>query len=1018
VEAAAVAPDTDRNLLFGVLALQAGLLDAREFAEACSAWAGRKDLPLAELLVGRGQLSPPQRALVEQLLEMSLQKHAGNAEASLVAVATERARHVLAAVADPAVRHSVLGAPGADATIVPGTVAYDPEGRGRYVLTQLHAQGGIGQVWLALDQDLGREVALKELRPERADNATALARFLEEAKITGQLEHPAIVPVHELVKHPEDGKPFYTMRFIKGRTLADAVQEYHRKREAGAAGPLDRRELLGSFVVVCNAVAYAHARGVLHRDLKPHNVVLGDFGEVMVLDWGLAKLTSREEADTSLLPTPVESGGSRDQTLQGQVLGTPAYMPPEQAEGRQDLMEPRSDVYALGAVLYELLTGQPPFPGGDTLQVLRQVASEPPLPPRKRVSSTPPALEAVCLKALSKKPADRYNSAKELAQEVQRWLADEPVTAYREPLADRLARWRRRHPTVTAVAALLLAALTAAALWGRQERDARALAVARQEAAVRADLLEAELHARQEQWAEARSAVARAEGRLAADASPELADRTRRARRDLDMVATLEDIRLQKAQVRGGAANFAGADPAYVAAFGSYDLPVLQLDPREAAARLTGSAIRPWLLVALYDWAELAEDPAQRDRLLPVAGAADADPWRGRLRDLLARPDRAALEGLARQPEALAQSPATLVLLARALRRSSAVEEAVALLGKAQDRYPTDFWLNHNLALYLYGTKPARPDEAVGYLRAALAVRPKSSLAHGNLGFALGQLGRYAEAEAEYRKVITLQPENALAHGNLGSTLLNQRRFAEAEAVLRRATVLGPDSLVAHVNLGEALQRQGRYAEALTCYRRAREIASRDPRWRGPSAEWVRDAERLVALANKLPAVLEGKAQPADVAERLALAEMCRDGPKPRYAASARLYAETFAAKAELGQDPAAGHLYNAACAAALAGCGQGEDTSRLGDGDRARLRNQARAWLRADLDAWSKRVAVGKAEDRAAARKRLQHWQEDGDLAGLRDGDALAKLAPAERAACQRFWADVGELLTQCAPR
>src|SRR5262249_33700626 len=163
----------------------------------------------------------------------------------------------------------------------------------RYTLTRLHATGGIGRVWLAYDSDLGREVALKELRPERTEDRGVAERFLHEARITGQLEHPGIVPVYELTRRPEDGQPFYTMRFIKGRTLTDAIRTYHDKRTSGRAEPLERVALLNAFVATCNAVAYAHSRGVIHRDLKGQNVVLGDFGEVVVLDWGFAKVLDR-----------------------------------------------------------------------------------------------------------------------------------------------------------------------------------------------------------------------------------------------------------------------------------------------------------------------------------------------------------------------------------------------------------------------------------------------------------------------------------------------------------------------------------------------------------------------------------------------------------------------------------------------------------------------------------------------------------------------------------------------------
>jgi eukaryotic-like serine/threonine-protein kinase len=454
--------DTDCNLLFGVLALQADLIDPARFAEACSAWAARKDTPLADLLVERGWLSPDDRADVERLLRRKLDKHKGDARAGLAEVTTDSVKHSLLGLADADVRQSLAGlAPTPpQGLVLLATTAPEAGARDRYTLSRLHATGGIGRVWLARDASLGRDVALKELRPERAGNPEVWARFLREAQITGQLEHPGIVPIYEVGRSPEDQAPFYTMRFVRGRTLAETVAAYHQRRSRNEAGPLELRELLAVFVGVCNAAAYAHSRGVLHRDLKPQNVVLGDYGEVIVLDWGLAKVMGQSEDEAAPLQLPLE--GEPEATMQGSVLGTPAYMAPEQAEGRLDLLGPPTDVYGLGAILYEVLTGKPPFTGGETENVLSRVIHEMPARPRSLEKGAPPALEAVCLKALAKKPSERYATAKELAAEVQRWLADEPVTAWKEPLSRRVGRWARRHRTGVAVAGALLVAGVAA----------------------------------------------------------------------------------------------------------------------------------------------------------------------------------------------------------------------------------------------------------------------------------------------------------------------------------------------------------------------------------------------------------------------------------------------------------------------------------------------------------------------------------------------------------------------------
>jgi tRNA A-37 threonylcarbamoyl transferase component Bud32 len=357
--------DADLNLLFGVLALQADLLDAAQFAEGCSAWAGHKDRPLADLLVERGWLSTTDRDDVERLLERKLKKHSGDVRGTLEAVADGPVRHTLALLEDTDLRQSLVGRavdrPAASCV----TEDYQPTGRERYTQTRLHARGGIGQVWLAHDADLGRDVALKELRLDHVAGAAVQARFLEEARITGQLKHPGIVPVYELVRPAEGRQPFYTMRFVGGRTLSEAVKAFHQKRAGGHFVPLDLRELLGAFVSVCNAVAYALSRGVIHRDLKGQNVILGAFGEVILLDWGLAKVLDQAEGPAApLYSTP---GDSHNQTIQGQVLGTPEYMSPEQAEGRLDRIDRRSDVYGLGRSCTKSLR-----PGRHSVGTIRQ----------------------------------------------------------------------------------------------------------------------------------------------------------------------------------------------------------------------------------------------------------------------------------------------------------------------------------------------------------------------------------------------------------------------------------------------------------------------------------------------------------------------------------------------------------------------------------------------------------------------------------------------------------------------
>jgi serine/threonine protein kinase len=322
-------------------------------------------------------------------------------------------------------------------------------------------------VFVALDKELHREVALKQIQPAHADDPNSRARFLIEGEVTGRLEHPGIVPVYGLGTS-DRGRPFYAMRFVRGENLKEAIDSFHEADSNPSRDAAERarslRQLLRRFVDVCNAIAYAHSRGVIHRDLKPANILLGPYGETLVVDWGLAKVVGRspdEPSETSegwpLAPSPASvrselplslsvtggdsahwasSGGdSADwvSSASGLPLGTPAYMAPEQAARDLDRLGPRSDVYNLGATLYHLLTGRPPFEGNDVGAVLRAVLRAEFQTPRELDSSIDPALEAVCLRAMATQPEERYASCLALVDDVERWMAGQPVAAWDRP---------------------------------------------------------------------------------------------------------------------------------------------------------------------------------------------------------------------------------------------------------------------------------------------------------------------------------------------------------------------------------------------------------------------------------------------------------------------------------------------------------------------------------------------------------------------------------------------------------
>jgi WD40 repeat protein/serine/threonine protein kinase len=526
-----MAATADRNLLFGILALQMDLISRDALIEAMHAWVLDKDKPLSQILRERGALADEDGELMEAIVRRHLRTHEDALEQSLavaMAAAPEAVRHKLVQLDDPEIhatldhvstgRHRTQQNPDPDATTTWGLGTPGLRGS-RFHVLRPHARGGLGVISVALDAVLHREVALKEIQPQRADDHESRARFLLEAEVTGRLEDPGIVPVYSLGQD-DRGRPYYAMRLIKGDSLKEAIERFHEADGRPPRSPKERtlafRSLLDRFLSVCDAVAYAHSRGVLHRDIKPANILLGPYGETLLVDWGLAKAVARTEPAAFPAGSPREatlqpvSGSQSAETVAGTAIGTPAYMSPEQAEGRLNELGPPSDVYSLGATLYCLLTGRPPLEDRDVAEVLRQAARGAFPPPRQVSRSVPLALEAVCLRAMALRASDRYASARALAEDIEHWLADEPLSVYREPVSTRATRWGRRHRTlataigvllVTAVAGLTASTILISREQGKTELQRRAaeqqrgLALAKSvEATQKAELLERQLY--------------------------------------------------------------------------------------------------------------------------------------------------------------------------------------------------------------------------------------------------------------------------------------------------------------------------------------------------------------------------------------------------------------------------------------------------------------------------------------------------------------------------------------------
>jgi tetratricopeptide (TPR) repeat protein len=1254
--------------------------------------------------------------------------------------------------------------------------APDAPGGSRYELLGEIGRGGMGAVLKGRDPDLGRDVAVKVLLETHRGQAELVQRFVEEAQIAGQLQHPGIAPVYELGRFA-DQRPYFAMKLVKGQTLAALLAARTEVAE-------DRPRFVGIFEQVCQTVAYAHSQGVLHRDLKPSNIMVGAFGEVQVMDWGLAKVlggrpAAAPAADTSAIATVrTQTPGQSSQA--GAVMGTPAYMAPEQARGEVERLDERCDVFGLGAILCVILTGQPPYRGG-ALEVRRRAAEGDLADACARLDGSGADAELVhlakaCLDPDSgARPRDAGAVARAVAAyqagvqerlrraELERAAAEAGAAQARAKAA--AERRARRFQAGLAAAVLGLAAGGAAAgLWYQNDRARRANeeALRRSQWEGRADAAAAWAAAAREraldradrpaQWqgelAAALEAIRQAEALLAqagGSADPDLQGRVRELtdalaadERDRALVAHVDHIRLEQSYP-DAVSHRLKRWQSFPELRGALEAYGLRVGDAERAVGLVGrrpGPVREKVVGALdFCLANAAQEGAGvREWLLAVLAGVDGDPWRTRVRQAFAGRDGRALARLVREAEVGRQPPGFLALLAVDFGPPAGADR-VSLLRRAQRRYPGDFWVNLSLAYDLHqhvnrghrgrvgrpGAAKELPlmEEALGFYRAALALRPdngvvylnlgsalqdkgdlegavaayrraldldpkyawahiglgaalyhmgdlegavaafrralaldpEDAMAHTNLGNALrrkGDLGgalaayrramaldpKYAPAHyglgnalytkgdlagagAAYRKAITLDPRDAQAHSNFGLALYHMGDLAGAVAAHRRAIALDPKLAAAHNNLGLALKSQGDLAGAVAAYRRAitldpqyatahyslglalaaqgdlagavaahrraialdpkdakahyglgfalrrqgdlegaiaayrqvialdpkdtnahnnlgnalraqgdlggavaafrralaldpkdtnahynlglaldaqgdlggavaafrralaldpkdaeahnslgfalrrqgdlegavaafrraldldptfapahcnlghalhdqghfraalqalqrgHELGAKDPRWRHPSADWVRQCQRLVDLDARLPAILQGDDRPKDAQERLALADLCQRH-KRRYAAAARFYAAAFAEQPKLVDDPGRGFRYNAACAAALAAAGQGQDADRLSDEERTRLRRQALDWLRADLAAWTRVMEKTPPQARPAVQRELQHWQKDPDLAGLRDKDALAKLPAAEGEVCRKLWADVDGLLSR----
>lgn len=748
-----------------------------------------------------------------------------------------------------------------------------PEAIGGRRVTEVLGRGGMGIVLRAEDEPFGRSLAVKVLRPELIDDSEVLRRFIAEARVCGRLQHPGVVPVHEMGT-TADGRPWFTMRLIEGRTFAGIL--------AARASPADEREkVLGIFEKVCQTIAYAHASGVVHRDLKPANVMVGPFGEVLVMDWGLA--WSAEGADESTGPGAAAGpgGGAR-------VAGTPAYMAPEQARGRRDAPDPRSDVFALGAILCEILTGAPPYSGDTPAENLLAAAKGWLKEAHERLDACGADLELVDLAraCLAVEPSERPASAELVAEAVGDYAASVAERAHRLEVAAEGARARAeqerrvRRRTLVAAAALVVAGAAAMAGYllverGRRDRVAEAGRVV-SEALERAGRLRGEARTRgergEEAMIEALAVLAQARTFAGSEGLPlgldarlesawaEANSERERSDRDRRMSARLDGIR----ECVGDDRDLRARAAAYEEAFRGFGLDVAAAEPAALATAIRDSRIAGEIVAALDEWSILCE-PGEgfpsADRILEVLALADPDAGRRRLRALARDRDREAILAIAADPETARWPLASLRLLSDALVSVREPAAAIRALEAAHAGNPGDFQVNHELGVLLRST-PARRDDAVRHFSMALARRPENAHVRADLaqvflaagrapeglavaeasvriapGYAPGwhyrglsrhELGCRDDALADLDEAIRLDPGLVIAHFARGEVLRALGRPEEALRAYAEAATLGPGSFQAAALHGSMLAEMGRFAEAAPVLRRAVALGPED----------------------------------------------------------------------------------------------------------------------------------------------------------------------------------------------
>jgi tRNA A-37 threonylcarbamoyl transferase component Bud32 len=870
---------------------------------------------------------------------------------------------------------------------------------GRYKLLQKLGEGGMGSVFLAEQTEpVQRKVAVKLIKPGM-DSAHVLARFEAERQALALMDHPNIAKVLD-AGATNAGRPFFVMELVKGIPITRYCDQER----------LTPRERLELFVPICHAVQHAHQKGVIHRDLKPSNVLIALYdGKPVpkVIDFGVAKATAQKLTERTLF------------TEVGQFVGTLEYMSPEQAELNQLDVDTRSDVYSLGVLLYELLTGSPPFTAKQLrtagfeamLRMIRE--QEPPRPstrlthsdelpslaakrkldPKRLARQMKGDLDWIVMKCLEKERSRRYETANGLAADVGRYLADEPVQAGPPGAGYRLRKFVRRNKgRLAATAAILVAVLGGSvdSFWQVAERQRdRANTAARDRRTAEAALDRTDSALKAGNLAETRTALNQAEPLSITDA--ELQARFSGLAKDLEMAHRLDSILEQRWIGPDSEFTFdpTTPPPLYLQAFADYGLSLGEQSPEVTAEKLRQSRIAGPLLTALNDWFFL--EPG-RQGLRDVLDVYDPNPTAVAIRAAAtAGQDRRIREIMAGQDkEVFTPEFAAAFGLSNAL----ADDQGLRLMRATWDRRPNSFPLAMAIVSRLYHASRGDGEgaiEAAGWCRTAIALRPDSATAYYWLSVNLNHSDQ-AASNAALEQTVRLAPHSGYAAIRLGLRLLKNPRDYPAAARLFDSLVRdNPISPVGYIGKFFLRLQEKNWVEAAAAYRRIVELVKEHGAGRTRESFQWRYAAMLAS-------------QPPDILIK-GLIDVHRPGDAFEY----------FTLTVEGRGTGVAGlstyELYNGACLAALLAAEKGDTPP---EGERQRLRDKCFEWLTRDL---ASRLAADRAANRAKVNQYMTHWLADDDLASVRDDKALAQLPAEEQARWRKLWADVRSLRDRTAP-